>query len=113
VAAVIAANPQLRRIEVAGHTDDRGGDALNLRLSQARAQAVVDHLVRKGIPKELLVAKGYGPSEPIDTNRTEAGRANNRRVEFRILEQEAVQVPAPELGPPPRAEEPAGGSGAP
>src|SRR5678815_523580 len=65
--------------------------------SQNRAQAVVDYLVKKKIAKDRLVAKGYGESVPIDTNRTEEGRASNRRVEFNILSQHPPVVPAPKV----------------
>jgi OOP family OmpA-OmpF porin len=76
--------PQLR-VEVAGHTDDRGADAYNLDLSQRRAQAVADYLVEMGIDAARLVAKGYGESAPVADNSTASGRADNRRVELRIL----------------------------
>lgn len=72
-------------IEIRGHTDNRGSTQYNLRLSESRAQAVVDYLVGKGINPKRLQFKGYGKSLPVDTNDTEEGRANNRRVEFRIL----------------------------
>ena len=73
------------RVEVAGHTDDRGGDAYNLELSRRRAQAVGDHLRAVGIESSRLEARGYGESEPMDSNSTDAGRERNRRVEFRVL----------------------------
>ena len=73
------------RIEVAGHTDNVGEDPTNLKLSNARAQAVVAYLTAKGIAPSRLQAMGYGEANPIDTNRTEEGRLNNRRVEFNII----------------------------
>jgi OOP family OmpA-OmpF porin len=76
--------PQLR-VEVAGHTDDRGSDAYNLDLSQRRAQAVLDYFVQMGIDAARLVPKGYGETAPVADNATDAGRAKNRRVELRIL----------------------------
>ena len=76
--------PQLR-VEVAGHTDDRGSHAYNLDLSQRRAQAVLDYFVQMGIDAARLVPKGYGETAPVADNATEAGRAENRRVELRIL----------------------------
>ena len=73
------------RIMIVGHTDNRGDAVYNMRLSQSRARAVVDYLVGKGIDPARLQSKGRGAFEPIDTNATEEGRANNRRVEMRIL----------------------------
>lgn len=70
------------RIEVQGHTDSRGNDAQNLRLSQARAESVRTYLVSHGIDAARLSARGYGETSPIESNLTEAGRASNRRVEF-------------------------------
>lgn len=71
-------------IEISGHTDDVGADGDNLRLSQSRAEAVRDALVNKGINGSRVTAIGKGETEPIDTNDTEEGRANNRRTEFII-----------------------------
>jgi outer membrane protein OmpA-like peptidoglycan-associated protein len=82
--ATLRRYPQLR-VEVAGHTDDRGSDDYNLDLSQRRAQAVADYFVQMGIDAARLVAKGYGESAPVADNTTAAGRADNRRVELRIL----------------------------
>jgi OOP family OmpA-OmpF porin len=70
--------------EIAGHTDSRGSDAYNDRLSQARADAVMRFLTGRGIPAARMSAHGYGERQPIDTNDTAAGRARNRRVEFRF-----------------------------
>ena len=77
-------NPDIK-VEIAGHTDNIGSDAVNLKLSRARAAAVVDYLVSKGINPSRLVAKGYGESQPVTSNDTDEGRAQNRRVEFKIL----------------------------
>jgi OOP family OmpA-OmpF porin len=77
-------NPTVE-IEMAGHTDSKGTDEYNINLSQGRSQAVVDYLVTQGIEAGRLVPKGYGEGKPIDTNDTEEGRANNRRVEFTVL----------------------------
>ncbi|MBK7870389.1 MAG: OmpA family protein [Saprospiraceae bacterium] len=74
-------------IEIAGHTDNTGDAAQNQILSQNRSQAVYDYIVGKGIAATRLRSVGYGQDRPIDTNDTEAGRANNRRTEFRILNQ--------------------------
>jgi OmpA-OmpF porin, OOP family len=72
------------KIVIEGYTDNVGDEAYNLELSQKRAQSVVDHLVKNGIKKSQLSAKGYGETKPRDTNETELGRANNRRIEIKI-----------------------------
>jgi OmpA-OmpF porin, OOP family len=77
-------NPTVE-IEIEGHTDSVGPDDRNLKLSQDRSQSVVDYIVSKGISKDRLTAKGFGETKPIDTNDTDSGRANNRRVEFTVL----------------------------
>ena len=73
------------RIRVEGHTDNQGDDAVNQQVSQARAEAVRDFLISQGIGTTRVEAVGYGETRPIDTNSTEAGRARNRRIEFRVL----------------------------
>ncbi|MFP4060644.1 MAG: OmpA family protein [Bacteroidales bacterium] len=75
----------IAKIEISGHTDDKGSDDYNQKLSEGRAQAVVDYLLTKGVNPSSLEAIGYGESKPIDTNKTEEGRANNRRVEFKLI----------------------------
>jgi len=82
VAASLIANPDIK-IEIAGHTDNTGTAATNTRLSQARADAVRAYLASKGVGPERMVARGYGPSQPVAPNTTLAGRAQNRRVELR------------------------------
>ena len=77
-------NPSVE-IEIAGHTDSKGADTYNQSLSQGRSQSVVDHLVSEGIELSRLTAHGYGESKPLESNDTEEGRANNRRVEFTVL----------------------------
>jgi outer membrane protein OmpA-like peptidoglycan-associated protein len=84
VVSFLVENNELK-IEISGHTDNVGGAAYNVKLSGNRAQAVVDYLVSKGIPREQLVSKGYGPNQPISPNTTAKGRQLNRRVEFKIL----------------------------
>jgi len=71
------------RAEVAGHTDSRGSPQYNRGLSQQRAEAVMRYLVSKGVNPANLSARGYGQDSPIDDNKTEKGRAANRRVELR------------------------------
>jgi OOP family OmpA-OmpF porin len=77
-------NPGIK-IEIGGHTDDKGSDDYNLTLSEGRAQSVKDYLIEKGIAADRMTAKGYGETEPISSNATDQGRAENRRVEFTIL----------------------------
>lgn len=69
-------------IEVAGHTDSRGSDEYNMKLSQRRVDAVRHYLVSKGIAADRLFAKGYGESQPVADNATDEGRFKNRRVEL-------------------------------
>ena len=84
VVAALLAN-ESARLQVRGHTDDVGSAATNLRLSEQRAQAVVNYLVAGGIDPARLSAVGLGESEPIASNSTAAGRAENRRIEFVVL----------------------------
>lgn len=77
-------NPALK-IEISSHTDSKGSDPYNLKLSQERAQSVVNYLIGSGIEKTRLVAKGYGETQPIEKNDTEQGRQMNRRTEFKVL----------------------------
>jgi OmpA-OmpF porin, OOP family len=72
-------------IEIAGHTDNKGSDEYNENLSQGRSQSVVDYLISQGIDSYRLSAHGYGEAKPIDTNDSDDGRANNRRVEFTVM----------------------------
>jgi outer membrane protein OmpA-like peptidoglycan-associated protein len=91
IAVTLVANPQITKVEIQGHTDNKGPDASNLKLSQTRADSVVTYLVAKGVDAKTLVAKGYGETAPVAENKTRADRAANRRVEFKILEQAAVK----------------------
>ena len=74
------------KVELSGHTDNTGSNKINEKLSQDRAQAVVDYLVAKGISKDRFEAKGYGSSKPVASNKSKEGRQQNRRTEFKILE---------------------------
>jgi outer membrane protein OmpA-like peptidoglycan-associated protein len=85
VAEFLKSNPDIK-IEIAGHTDNVGKAATNLKLSQARAKAVTDYVISKGIAKTRIVAKGYGMTKPVADNKTKEGKAQNRRVEFTILD---------------------------
>ena len=87
---ILMANPSLK-VEIQGHTDITGSLKANTRLSQARAKSVYTYLTkttkkRKGIDKKRLTFKGYGPSQPKASNDTEEGRAQNRRIEFKVIE---------------------------
>jgi outer membrane protein OmpA-like peptidoglycan-associated protein len=82
VATSLVNNPDIN-VEIAGYTDNTGSVATNLRLSQARADAVRAYLAAKGVTPGRMVAMGYGPESPIATNATPDGRAQNRRVELR------------------------------
>ncbi len=75
----------VKLIEISGHTDSQGSDSFNQKLSQSRAQSVVNYIVSKGVSQQRIQAKGYGESRPIDTNKTPEGMAANRRVEFLVL----------------------------
>ncbi|MEP6862379.1 MAG: OmpA family protein [Deltaproteobacteria bacterium] len=85
VAQAMTDNPKIK-VEVQGHTDSVGNDAFNLKLSQSRAESVRTYLIKRGVSSDRMVPKGYGENVPIADNRTEAGRSQNRRVEFVITE---------------------------
>jgi OOP family OmpA-OmpF porin len=114
VAISLQSEPDVR-VLIAGHTDALGSDEYNQRLSQARAQSVVDYLASKGVPAERMLARGYGESQPVapnthpDGSDNEEGREHNRRTEMHFLEGEKNRPePAPEA-----AAEPAGEPAAP
>ena len=78
-------NPETR-LEIQGHTDNTGSLNLNNKLSQSRANSVVDYLTKNGIDRNQLIAKGYGPSLPVADNATAEGRTKNRRVVMKVLQ---------------------------
>jgi outer membrane protein OmpA-like peptidoglycan-associated protein len=86
VARVLEENPRIKLVRVEGHTDDRGNDDMNQKLSQRRANSVRTYLINKGIDRDRLEAVGYGETRPIAENETGEGRAKNRRVEFIIVD---------------------------
>ena len=88
IASVIKSNPHLLKIRVEGHTDSDGSDTRNLKLSQLRADAVMNALIDRGVEANRLDSAGFGEMKPVDTNSTPKGKANNRRGEFIIIEQE-------------------------
>jgi len=85
VADVLIRNPDLELVEIQGHTDNRGAHAVNMRLSQLRAESVMHWLTQHGVASERLTARGYGPTRPLAPNITQQNRARNRRVQFRIV----------------------------
>jgi OOP family OmpA-OmpF porin len=91
------------RMEIAGHTDSQGREQMNLNLSQSRADAVLNGLLARNVLVSNLVAQGYGHSQPIAPNDTNAGREQNRRIEFRLLspasDDTAIADDAPETAP--------------
>ncbi|MBX3271277.1 MAG: OmpA family protein [Sandaracinaceae bacterium] len=86
IADVIMRHPEVTRIEIQGHTDNRGSRQHNVDLSQRRAEAVRQWLIEHGIDANRLEARGYGPDTPLVPNLTAANRARNRRVQFLIRE---------------------------
>jgi outer membrane protein OmpA-like peptidoglycan-associated protein len=115
LAALLKAHPELGPVEVGVHTDAAGDPAGRMRLSEARAAAVVEALVAEGVERERVVPRGYGASDPVASDATEAGRARNRRVELRRLQDTAPPDPVetipgrlPARRPAPRAQAPAG-----
>jgi outer membrane protein OmpA-like peptidoglycan-associated protein len=89
VAQTLAAYPSTF-IDVYGHTDPSGGDAINVPLSQNRAQSVANYLASRGVTPARMATQGFGSSRPVADNGSEAGRAANRRVEIRIVPVEST-----------------------
>ncbi len=87
IVQLLKANPNIKKMMIEGHTDNRGGADYNLDLSKRRAQSVRNWLVEHGIAANRLQSEGYGLTRPIDTNETDEGRAANRRVEFKVTEE--------------------------
>lgn len=83
VVTVMKDNPQFK-LEINGHTDSQGDDAMNMELSKKRAAAVKKYLTDHGIEESRMTSEGFGETKPVDTNDTSAGRAKNRRVEFNV-----------------------------
>jgi OmpA-OmpF porin, OOP family len=98
IADVIIRHPELKRIEVQGHTDNSGTPEHNQLLSEQRAEAVRTWLDQHGIASDRLVARGYGQDKPLVPNVTAGMRAQNRRVQFIITEKDASAAPAAPAG---------------
>jgi len=90
VLKILSEHPEITKLRVEGHTDNQGTQGMNLVLSRNRAAAVVKWLVDHGVDKQRLTSQGFGQSKPIDSNDTEAGKQNNRRVEFHIVEEKGT-----------------------
>jgi len=88
IANLLKANPQIKRMSIEGHTDDRGEAEMNKKLSDGRANSVMTWLNQHGVAAERLEAHGYGEERPIADNATAEGRATNRRVEFKITDED-------------------------
>ncbi len=86
IASVLKSRPTMA-VRIEGHTDIRGTHSHNMQLSAGRAESVRQHLVGLGVDPSRMEAKGFGPDQPIETNKTAAGREKNRRVEFFITQQ--------------------------
>ena len=84
VLKVLNDHPEIKKVRIEGHTDNVGPAGYNKQLSTSRAASVMTWLVKHGIDKSRLSSQGFGMEKPIDDNKTEAGRKNNRRVEFHI-----------------------------
>lgn len=91
---VLDEHPELVKVRVEGHTDNVGRADYNKKLSQKRAEAVVKWLTTHGVDAKRFKAQGYGQEQPLDSNETEQGRANNRRVAFVIVERDSAKAPA-------------------
>jgi len=94
VAKILLDNPQITKLRIEGHTDSRGPDRYNMKLSQRRAESVRQYLIAKGVDPGRLEAKGYGETRPVASNKTSKGRAANRRTDFFILEVNGHRVDA-------------------
>jgi outer membrane protein OmpA-like peptidoglycan-associated protein len=87
VAKMLTDNPQIELLQVEGHTDSTGTAAVNRKLSQQRAESVMNYLTSKGVTGSRMKAKGFGPDKAIADNTTDDGKEKNRRVEFNIVKQ--------------------------
>jgi len=110
LAKLIKEHPEYVHVDIGGHADERGGESLNLKLSQNRARAVLDFLVSRGVSASRLSSQGFGSSRPLVDKSSEHAWLMNRRVEFRVtreLKQTLRSSKAPASAPPPPAIKPA------
>lgn len=94
----INAQGSYQEIWIEGHTDSKGTDAYNDKLGELRAQSIQEALLKQGIPVEKLLIKSFGETRPARPNKTERGRAQNRRVEVRLISAQAAQSPSNDPG---------------
>ena len=118
LAKLLADDPSILQLRIEGHTSSKGKEKTNVRLSSKEAKAVVKRLIKEGVDATRLEAVGYGESRPVQSNRTRAGRAANRRIEVRILSRseavgsiERTTEPAAPSSEPADASDPWGSSG--
>jgi len=97
ISGIVLAHPGLK-LEVEGHTDSVGSDAFNQTLSEKRAQAARDYLVRQGVSADSIVSRGFGSTKPVASNDTAEGRQSNRRVEL-VVSGDAIRIPAKTITP--------------
>ncbi len=95
VAQVMKDTPSIKHLRIEGHTDSVGNDTANLKLSQKRADSVMAQLIKLGIDPGRLESVGFGETRPIASNATKAGRVENRRTEFNIIDEQNPPPPAP------------------
>jgi outer membrane protein OmpA-like peptidoglycan-associated protein len=88
IADVLLRNPQVKQVEIQGHTDNKGDSEYNRQLSQQRAESVMQWLTTAGVAADRMSARGYGDTRPLLPNLTDRNRARNRRVQFMIREQQ-------------------------
>jgi OOP family OmpA-OmpF porin len=116
-AAKVLAEYQALRVEISGHTDSTGTPERNLVVSKERADAVSLYLQGRGVAADRIVTRGAGPNEPVADNATKVGRAQNRRIEFKLIQKpeasDAPPAPAPDAAaaPPAPSEVPAPAAG--
>jgi outer membrane protein OmpA-like peptidoglycan-associated protein len=103
IVQLLKANMTIKKMMIEGHTDNRGAADMNLDLSKRRAASVKAWLVQHGIDPARLASEGYGMTKPIQSNDTDAGRQANRRVEFKITEEDTSGGPPPPTKPAPPA----------
>jgi OOP family OmpA-OmpF porin len=82
----MVANPDVTLLRIEGHTDSDGDREHNMDLSRRRAEAVRNYLIGRGIDATRLESKGFGPDAPLESNKTRAGKAKNRRIEFKLID---------------------------